>query len=165
MNAKQLNLTAMLTLACAAWLIGAPQTAMAAVELNMAVQREMEVTDNKGNKTLKLVEPKIVVPGDTVVYTTSYFNNAKTLADNVLITNPIPKDTTYVDGSATGVNSAITYSVDGGKNFDLPEKLSVTATNGKHRPATAKDYTHIRWIIKSLSPQARGQVSFQTKIN
>lgn len=165
MYIKRSSYSRFLSLIGAISLIGVSHAALAAVELELVAQRQMEVTDSKGNTTLKLVTPKPVVPGDTVVYTIRYHNDATTPAENVVISNPVPKNTTYIGGSATGTDSGITYSIDGGKNFDLPDKLFITGTNGKKHTATAKDYTHIRWLIKSLPPKARGEVTFHVKVN
>jgi len=42
----------------------------------------------------------------------------------------------------------VSFSVDGGRTFDLPENLWVPGPGAQLRPATAADYTHIRWQLK-----------------
>jgi hypothetical protein len=42
----------------------------------------------------------------------------------------------------------VSYSVDGGHTYDRPENLRVAGPKGQMRPATAADYTHIRWQLK-----------------
>jgi hypothetical protein len=39
------------------------------------------------------------------------------------------------------------FSVDGGRRFDLPERLTVTGPRGAARPARPLDYTHVRWTL------------------
>ncbi len=134
------------------------------IELNMVAQEELTSINAKGEKVVTLVEPTAVVPGDMIVYSTHYHNKGKTQAENVAITNPIPKETAYVDDSSVVENASISYSVDGGKVFAAPAKLTVTEGNGKTRPATANDYTHIRWTLKSVAPDGRGTVSFHAKV-
>jgi hypothetical protein len=71
----------------------------------------------------------------------------------------------YQTGSAQGKNSDITFSVNGGKHWAKPEALTVLDNNGNAIPATAKDYTHIRWIyMKNLAPAEQQNVSFQSKL-
>lgn len=158
---KTANIIALLLLA----LTGLGQAmADGAIELNMVAQEEITTLNAKGEKVVILVEPSAVVPGDMIVYTTHYHNKGKALAESVAITNPIPKETVYIDGSAMVENASVSYSVDGGKIFDAPGKLTITEGNGKTRPATANDYNHIRWTLKSVGPDGRGSVSFHAKV-
>lgn len=134
------------------------------VDLTMVVHKEMVTIDGQGKKVVTLVEPASVIPGDMIVYTTHYHNKGKVAAERVAITNPIPKDTAFVAGSAALPGAALRYSVDGGKSFADPEKLTITESNGQKRPATANDYSHIRWTLESIAPDARGSVSFHAKV-
>jgi hypothetical protein len=71
----------------------------------------------------------------------------------------------YQGGSARGANTTITYSVDGGKQYATPDKLTVKTPDGKVRPALASDYTHIRWTYKGdLGVGKSGEVSFRAVI-
>ena len=135
------------------------------IELKMMVSEEQVVVDAAGNKITKLVDTSSVVPGDRLVYTTTVRNRSNALAENVAIVNPIPEHTTYLEGSAQGDGSLVTFSVDGGKRFDLAEKLTVTDENGDSRTAIAKDYTHIRWVLSKLPPKAEGDVIFRAQLD
>jgi hypothetical protein len=55
----------------------------------------------------------------------------------------------YVAESAVGPGAEVSYSVDGGHNFDRAENLQVPGLDGHPRPAAAADYTHIRWRLKN----------------
>jgi len=134
-----------------------------AMELQMFVEEEIETIDANGNRSLKRIAPENVIPGDTVVYSTRYENKGEQPANNVIITNIIPEEVTYLSGSATG-SLTITYSTDGGKHYDQEENLSIIK-DGKSRPATAKDYTHIRWLLPLVDSGKTGQVSFLSKVN
>jgi uncharacterized repeat protein (TIGR01451 family) len=134
------------------------------IDLNMVAQKEIVTIDVQGKKMVTLMEPTTVIPGDVIVYTTHYHNKGKMSAEKVAITNPIPKDTAYVDGSGVVDNAILSYSVDGGKSFDVPEKLTITESNGRKRPATADNYSHIRWTLKSIAPDTRGSVSFHARV-
>ena len=136
-----------------------------AINLKVIGETEVEVLNAKGEKEIKRVPAVKVVPGDDVVYTLSYSNGGKEPADKVVITNPVPEHMFYREGSASGADTHITFSVDNGKTYDLPEKLTVVDADGKERPAKGSDYTHIRWALyKSLAPGEKGQVSFRATL-
>lgn len=126
---------------------------------------EREVTDAAGRKVKKREAVKVAVPGTQVIYTTRFTNKGAKPAGNVVIDNPVPKDTTLVAGSAFGTNTAITYSVDGGKTFDVPGKLRAATADGRGRAAESADYTHIRWrYTRELAPGQGGEVGFRVLI-
>lgn len=139
------------------------------VEVVSKAEREVEVLE-KGVKVKKVGPVERIVPGDEVVYTLTYTNKTGKPTTDVAITNPVPKHTRYKDGSAAGDNAVITFSVDNGKTFATPDKLVVTIKDksGKdiQRPATAQDYTHIRWVIKQqVAPGQSGSVRFRAVIS
>jgi uncharacterized repeat protein (TIGR01451 family) len=137
------------------------------VELVTKAEREIEVVE-KGVKSKKLLPPQKMVPGDEVFYTVTYTNKTAKPAENVTVTNPVPKNTRYRDGSAAGENAEITFSVDGGKTFATPDKLTVAAKDKGAtgvRPASGADYTHIRWVVKqNVAPGQSGSVRFRAVI-
>jgi uncharacterized repeat protein (TIGR01451 family) len=138
------------------------------VELVTKAEKEVEV-EELGAKVKKLVPPQKMVPGDDVLYTVTYTNKTTTPAEKVLITNAVPPHTRYKEGSAAGEGADITFSVDGGKTFAAPGKLTVSIKDkdGKAvvRPATAPDYTHIRWSLRdNVAPGRTGTVTFRVVI-
>lgn len=139
-------------------------TADSGIELNLVAKEEVVTLNAKGEKVVSLIEPTSVIPGDTIVYATHYHNNGKESAEDVVITTPIPKDTVYVDGSAVTDKAAVSYSIDHGKKFDTPENLTITESDGKKRPATVDDYTHIRWRLRRVAPAEDGSVEFHAKV-
>ena len=148
----------------------------ARVELSMKAEKEIIVTDDngkqatkriaiavldeQGNKSTRQIEVA-VTPGDEVIYTIIYSNKSKDTATDVVISNPIPAHMIYVSNSASSTNTKLEFSVDG-KHFDNAGKLTVTAADGKTRPAQAEDYTHVRWtLITPLEPGKTGQLSYR----
>jgi len=134
------------------------------VEVVSKAEREVEVVE-KGVKVKKVAPVEKIVPGDEVLYTSTYTNKTGKPATDLAITNPVPKHTGYKDGSAAGDGAVITFSVDDGKTYAAPAQLTVTIKDksGKdiQRPAVAQDYTHIRWVIKqSIAPGQSGSVRF-----
>ena len=139
--------------------------ALADIELETISELEITEVNAKGEKKVKRVPAKTVVPGSFVVYTITAKNTGAEQADNVVVTNPIPKQVQYIDGSATGAGTDITFSVDGGKQYEKPNKLTVKDAEGKPRPATAVDYTHVRWVFNSnLQPGQERAVSYRVQV-
>ena len=139
--------------------------ALAQIEVTTIAETEVVETNTKGEQTVKRVAATKVVPGSDVIYTITAKNNGTETADNIIVTNPIPQHTSYVDGSAAGANTVITFSVDGGKTYDAPQKLTVKDAAGKSRAATAEDYTHVRWTFQvNLDPGQAADVWYRTRV-
>lgn len=134
------------------------------IEVKNIAEVEVASKDAKGKVTLKREPAARVVPGVEVIYTTTFKNIGTTAANDIVINNPVPENTTLVAGSVFGANSDITYSVDG-KTFATPDKLKVKDKAGKEVPATAADYTQIRWSLKGeLAAGKTGEVVFRAVI-
>ena len=131
------------------------------IEIKIEVKK-VQVTTVYGEKKVREVEAKTVVPGDELLYTIYFKNVDRVAVDNIEITDPIPKATTYKDGSAFGSGTDITFSVDGGKTYAKPDDLTVTNEKGETRRAQAADYTDIKWIFRpKLAPGKTGTASFR----
>lgn len=155
--------TVLLALALAApAAFAGPATAIGTVELSIVGQMEQEYRNEKGEKTKRLVPVSKVVPGDEVIYTITYLNKGSLPADRVVVTDPIPPEVGYVDGTAFGPGTEIEFSADGGKSWGSAKTVKVTAADGKQRPAIAADYTHIRWkLAASVASGQKGFVRFR----
>ena len=135
------------------------------LDLTTSVQKEQVTTNSAGETDVQLVPASTVVPGEKVVYTITFRNISDDAADNVVITNPIAAELTYVADSATSGLGDVQFSVDGGASFDNPADL-VVDEDGARRPAEAKDFTHIRWVMKEeLAVGAQGTVRFAAVLN
>lgn len=136
------------------------------IELQTTVEKRTQRMLPSGKVETAFEPAATVVPGDTVAYTIEARNlSADQAAERVVITDPIPEHTLYVDGSARGDGAEILFSVDGGMRFDVAEKLQVKAADGALRPATARDYTHIRWVFRdALAPAETRAVRFFTQL-
>jgi uncharacterized repeat protein (TIGR01451 family) len=135
----------------------------------MEIEVEQKQPDGKVVKVKKLVEPQKIVPGDEVMYTTTYRNNTAAPYKAEHIINPVPANTRYVDGSAFGAGTEITFSVDGGKTYKAPKDLTIKDKDDKgkprERPAEAADYTHVRWSFTApLEPGKEGFVRFRAQV-
>lgn len=102
------------------------------------------------------VEPKTVVPGNRLWFTTRYHNTGKDKVDNFVVTNPIPAGVMLASEGAEGLD----LSVDGGKTWGKLAVLKVANGKGGLRPAQASDVSHVRWILPSVAPGATGTLSY-----
>ena len=139
------------------------RAADAALKLTSTAEKESTVVKDGKKEVVRLPAQKIL-PGDTVVFTNHYANTLDKPADEAVITNPVPKDVTYLDGSAFGDGATITFSIDKGKTFDTPGKLFKTE-KGKKRNARAGEYTDIRWKFgKPIPPGKEGDVGYKARV-
>lgn len=129
------------------------------------VQKEEVVVAASGETERRLVPAETVVPGDDVVYTITFTNISDETAGNVVITNPISANLTYVAGSAFGPGTVIEFSVDGGQTFGGADELVVRTESGQ-RPAGVEDFTHVRWTMANeLAAGAQGMARFRARLN
>lgn len=136
------------------------------IQLKTVAEVEVTVTNDKGEKEVKRMPAAKVIPGTEVIYTITATNAGNESASNIVVTDPIPENTTYVDRSVFGSGTTITFSVDSGKNYDLPENLKVKNAKGELRPARASDYTHIRWVLNfTLEPKASAPMWFKARLD
>ena len=134
------------------------------LNVTTVVQKEELTVNEAGEADTRLVAAETVIPGDRVVYTITFQNISDDAAENVVITNPIADSLIYVDGSAFGPGTDIEFSVDGGQSYAARDALSVEE-NGEVRPAEAKDFTHIRWVMKQDLPVgAQGMARFSADL-
>lgn len=108
----------------------------------------------------KLVAPDSVVPGDTLVFVTSYRNEGPAPVSNFVIVNPVPSDLVLSDEAA----AALDVSVDGGMAWGRLSELSVSDAGNQQRPATSGDITHLRWVFAEIPPAGTGQVQFNARV-
>ena len=101
-----------------------------------------------GRESLRLQPADRVVPGDEVIYTLEIRSTTGMVQPPPTVDYPIPEHMRYAADSAVGAGAVVSYSIDGGRTFGRPEELFLTGEDGKKRPATAEDYTHIRWRLK-----------------
>jgi uncharacterized repeat protein (TIGR01451 family) len=141
-----------------AFLLPAAALAAEPVSLSSHISVERVKAGPGGKSVVVREEPKLVTPGDRLVFDLVYRNQGARPATGFVITNPIPPSVSF-----TGTDSAgAVVSVDGGKSWGPLPSLRVPAGDGKTRPATPADVTHVRWTFaKPIPPGAGGQVSFR----
>jgi uncharacterized repeat protein (TIGR01451 family) len=150
-----------------------PQTQQQSqVQLSLGVQKKIVQKDQEGKEKVSWQELKgkaVVQPGDVIRYTVSGKNSSDRAVNNLVVTQPIPKQTAYMLNSAAVKNKGakITYSIDNGKSFVEKPTVQVKLPNGKveTRPAPAELYTHLRWKFEqSIAPATPVNATYQVKI-
>lgn len=124
------------------------------VELQGGVKVDKLIVEN-GKEKHVYSDPKVVVPGDKLVFTTTYSNTGAEPVRNFVVTNPLPAAVALAPEGAEKQE----VSVDGGKSWGKLGMLKVSDAAGQ-RPAQASDVTHVRWVLPLLAPGARGAVTY-----
>jgi uncharacterized repeat protein (TIGR01451 family) len=141
-------------------------------QVQLALGAQKKVVQNQQGKqqvSWQTLQGNVVVqPGDVIRYIVSGKNNSDRAVKNLVVTQPIPKQTTYVLTSATVKNGAsVSYSIDNGKSFVEKPTVQVKLPSGKveTRPAPAELYTHVRWkFVESVAPAAAVNATYQVKV-
>ena len=141
-------------------------------EVKLTLEAEQKVMDADNQVSWKALEGKVkVAPGDTLRYVVSGENSGDIEAENLVITQPIPEQTTYVLDSASNDDdaaAAITYSIDNGESFVAEPMIEVTLPDGtvELQPAPAEAYTHVQWdFAESLASATEVDASYEVTID
>ena len=133
----------------------AASAAPSAVVLRGDVKLETTKVEN-GVEKIVLADPKVVVPGNRLLFSTSYRNQGASPVQNFVVTNPVPAGIAVSPASA----AELIVSVDGGKVWGKLAALTVKDAKGVAHPAQATDITHVRWTLATIAPGAGGAVSY-----
>lgn len=165
---RSLISTLLLAAACAAApSLHAQQAAKpGTVELRNLAEVEVTETGADGQKITKRAPADKATPGTEVIYTSVFRNIGKQPAGGIVVTNPIPANTTLVGGSTFGEGATVTYSADHGKTWAAADQVKVRGADGKDRPAGLSEFTDIRWTYRGeLAPGKSSSVGFRVTIN
>ena len=144
-------------------LFGLAASAAAQVTLTNSVQKVEKYVDDTGAVQRRLVTAERVIPGDELRYTIVFTNEGEAMVDagSIVITNPIPDNTEYLDGTAFGSGTDIVFSADAGSSFASPDEV----TDETDSLVGSKDYTTIRWVFQpALEPGQESHVSFNVRL-
>lgn len=126
------------------------------VQLESKVFAEV-VNTVAGKQQITLKAPSTVLPGDKLIFETSFRNTGAAPATKVVLTNPVPAGITYSGDSSPGAQ----VSVDGGRSFGDLATLKVADVASGARPARHTDVTTIRWIVPAIAPGATGSLKYR----
>lgn len=142
-----------------------PCVAVAQVELQSTAEIEKVAQEADGSVVTSRAPAVKVVPGDEVFYTVHYRNTGSGPVDDVVITNPVPEHMHLLRTAGLRPGCTLVFSVDDGQSFDALSRLQITDANGRPRPATAADCTHLRWVFeRQLEPGEAGAVSYVAQL-
>jgi uncharacterized repeat protein (TIGR01451 family) len=141
----------------------APAAAMAAQDVTLAseVFVEKTVKDAKGAAKVVREAPKVVTPGDKLVFVLSYKNQGAQPATGFTVTNPVPAAVAFAGAESGGSD----VSVDGGKSWGQLAALTIAQPDGTRRAAAPADVTHVRWdFAQPIAAGAGGTLSFRATV-
>lgn len=144
-------------------LLSSPSFAKPEVQMEMIAEKEVKIQE-AGKTITKRVPAATSKAGETLIFTIRYRNVSAEKATKVEAKNEIPAGMVYLENSATGSNSEVLFSVDGGKTFKkAPELVKEKTVAGKKEKvkATASDYTHIEWVIGEIGPGQSGELAYR----
>ncbi len=162
----------LMMLAMAAILLMTAQTALAENETKGLVLESLNEVDvvvenEKGEKEVKRIDAAKarILPGDEVFFSVHFKNEGPEPAADIVITNPVPEQVVLKPLSVHGDDTAVTFSIDGGKSFHEMEDLVVVSSDGYKRPPRPEEYTHVRWtMLEEITPGQKGLVGFTTTV-
>lgn len=151
-------------------LIITPALALAAPELKIQMSAEKEIlVIEDGQEVTRRVPTLEIESGSTLYFTLRILNDGDENATNVVVDNPIPDETVYIEGSAGGANTIVQFSIDNGESFALADELiyEFTTFSGDKQERKAKPdmYTNVRWVVEDVPPGAQEELYFQVKVN
>ena len=144
----------------------AAPAATGSIEFKNIAEVEIETKSADGKVEKKRSPVQKAVPGTVIFYTSTFKNISTKPAGSVVITNPIPANTTLVAASPYGEGMDISYSADGAKTWAAVDKLKVKGADSKERAAGLSDITHVKWTPKAdLAPGKVGEAGFRVVVN
>ena len=138
-----------------------------ALSATQTIEKEKTVITEDGSTQIIRTTADTVVPGENIVYTLNFVNDDinTPAATNLVLTMPVPKEVTYIEGSADRAGTVVVYSADGGETFSPRQTAMVLSTDGNVRLASAADITHVRWTVPGpVAAGETGQLSFTAVI-
>ncbi len=125
------------------------------VMLTLKAEKQVKTGDKIAYET---TAGKSVKPGDVLRYTVNAKNGDKAVK-NLMLTQPIPKGTSYLKNSAIALNGAeLLFSLDGGKTY-----LSKPMIGKKEAPTTT--YTNLRWkFTGTLAAKAQVNATYEVVV-
>lgn len=142
--------------------VAAPVSAQAPAPLELTgyVKLERVTTDAAGARTVERVDPKVVVPGDRLIFGTSFANTGPAPIERFVVSNPVPATVSV----SAELDPGMIVSVDGGKAWGLLAELAIVDAEGVRRAAGPSDITHVRWVLPQIAPGETGTLEFPVTV-
>jgi uncharacterized repeat protein (TIGR01451 family) len=136
---------------------GAINQLTAAKRVVLTLKAEKQTKD--GDKIVyQPTSGKSVKPGDVLRYTVTAKNGDKAVK-NLMLTQPIPRGTSYMKDTASNLKGAeLLFSIDGGKSYVAKPML------GK-KEAPSSTYTNLRWKFPGqIAAKAQVNATYEVKV-
>jgi hypothetical protein len=130
-----------------------------AVALDSLIKLDRITTVN-GQTTHEFVAPQKVVPGNHLLFVTSYRNTSDKPVDHFVVTNPVPGPVALESAGADNFE----VSTDGGKTWGKLAQLTVAKPGAAPRAAQDSDVTTVRWVIPVIAPGASGTLQYHAVV-
>lgn len=134
--------------------------ALSAQALTAKQTVQKETTTLAADGTVQTVRETVekIIPGERVVYSLDYENDAAAAANDIVLTMPIPAEVKFIEGTANTPATAVTYSADDGESFSSRQSVMLIDAAGNIRTAGADELTHIRWTVPGPVKSGNGGV-------
>lgn len=143
----------------------------ASIQLKLAAERQSIIAIASGQLDWKTLPTDATLrPGETIRYVVTAGNTSDQQIKKLVVTQPIPKGSVYVLGSATlpkVEGATLDYSIDGGKTYNEKPTIRVKLENGEivTRPAPESMYTNVRWKFgDNFSAKTVAYATYQVRI-
>jgi len=112
-------------------------------QLVVTMSPEIRVIERRGkDENVRYIPATEVEQGQEIYYTVRILNASNEKVKRAMVIQPVPANTRLIERSVTGAGAALSFSVDGGKNF-----VSLTELRNSNAGSPPK-VTHIRWQFK-----------------
>lgn len=153
-----------------------PALAQGAEVVKLTLNSVLVVQESKNGQVSETFQPALAVkPGEVLEWRLEAENTTDRPLRQVALVIPIPKETAYLEGSASalpwgGARILPQFSYDGGKTYGFPplKRRVRSVENGQEverevevRPA---EYTHARWLLPELGPKAKVLLKLRTTV-
>jgi uncharacterized repeat protein (TIGR01451 family) len=164
-NQKEVTMTMGTRIILTALLLSSVVLAQGAPQLSLVIDEEkVNLTDaeRSGETTVSYA------PGDTIRYTILASNVGDGVMRNPEILDPIPSGVVCIPASARGEDTVITFSIDGGENYEAWPIIYRTRNAQGRRvrvEATPDQITHVRWQFDAdLAVGETREVEFKVEV-
>jgi uncharacterized repeat protein (TIGR01451 family) len=132
------------------------------VQTELIAEVRVETVDAANRRVVRFIPATVLSQGEVVYYTLRIRNPSSQYLRDVVVTQRIPANTAYVQGSAAAPGADVSFSIDSGLTFAPSEELQTIDTSGKAQTAPPEEYTHIRWRMRNaLAPGAVALARFR----
>jgi uncharacterized repeat protein (TIGR01451 family) len=137
-----------------------PSATQAPVAKRVVLTLKAEKQMKEGTKIVyQPTSGKTVKPGDVLRYTVTAKTGDKAVK-NLILTQPIPRGTSYLKNSASTISgAALMFSIDGGKSYVAKPMM------GK-KEAPIDKYTNLQWKLPgTIAAKTQVNATYELKVN